>query len=69
MNNKLVINKTENKYGEYIQLILISGAGAEGISLKCVRQVHIFEPYWNEMSPAGIKGSSPNNPNGAAVGA
>ena len=27
--------------------MIISSAGAEGISLTCVRQVHIFEPYWN----------------------
>ena len=27
--------------------MIISGAGAEGISLECVRQVHILEPYWN----------------------
>ena len=27
--------------------MIISGAGAEGISLTCVRQVHILEPYWN----------------------
>ena len=29
------------------QIMIISSAGAEGISLKCVRQVHILEPYWN----------------------
>jgi hypothetical protein len=27
--------------------MIISSAGAEGISLTCVRQVHILEPYWN----------------------
>ena len=27
--------------------MIISGAGAEGISLTCVRQVHILEPFWN----------------------
>ena len=32
---------------EEIQIMIISGAGAEGISLTCVRQVHILEPYWN----------------------
>ena len=46
-NNKDIFNETENKYGEYIQIMIISGAGAEGISLECVRQVHILEPYWN----------------------
>ena len=45
--NKVAFNQEENKYGEYIQVMIISGAGAEGISLTCVRQVHILEPYWN----------------------
>ena len=42
-NNK----EKRNKYGEYCQVMIISSAGAEGISLFCVRQVHILEPYWN----------------------
>ena len=27
--------------------MIISSAGAEGISLTGVRQVHIMEPFWN----------------------
>ena len=42
-NNKDKINK----YGEYIQIMIITSSGAEGISLGGVRQVHILEPYWN----------------------
>ena len=45
--NKEAFNHDMNVRGEYIQIILISSAGAEGISLKCVRQVHIMEPFWN----------------------
>lgn len=45
--NKEAFNRDENVFGEYIQIIMISSAGAEGISLKCVRQVHIMEPFWN----------------------
>ena len=45
--NKESFNHKENIYGEYIQLILISSSGAEGISLFGVRQVHIMEPFWN----------------------
>ena len=37
----------QNKYGEYLQIMIITSSGAEGISLTCVRQVHILEPYWN----------------------
>jgi hypothetical protein len=45
--NKEYFNDVKNKYGEYIQIMIISSAGAEGISLTCVRQVHILEPFWN----------------------
>ncbi len=42
-------NETSNKYGTEIKIMLISPAGTEGLSLKNVRQVHIMEPYWNEV--------------------
>jgi len=45
--NKEHFNAEKNKYGEYVQIMIISSAGAEGISLTCVRQVHILEPFWN----------------------
>ena len=45
--NKEAFNHSNNTRGEYIHIILISSSGAEGISLKCVRQVHIMEPFWN----------------------
>lgn len=45
--NKEYYNMESNKHGEYIQIMIISSAGAEGLSLSCVRQVHILEPYWN----------------------
>jgi len=45
--NLEAFNDIKNNRGEYVQIMIISGAGAEGISLNCVRQVHILEPYWN----------------------
>ena len=45
--SKEYFNDEKNKRGEYIQFMIISSAGAEGISLTCVRQVHILEPFWN----------------------
>ena len=45
--NKDYFNDEKNKRGEYSQIMIISSAGAEGISLFCVRQVHILEPFWN----------------------
>lgn len=45
--NKDHFNEEQNKRGEFVQIMIISSAGAEGISLTCVRQVHILEPFWN----------------------
>lgn len=45
--NKEYYNEEKNMRGEYIQIMIISSAGAEGLSLTCVRQVHLLEPYWN----------------------
>jgi hypothetical protein len=45
--NKEAFNHKGNLRGEYIHIILISSSGAEGISLKAVRQVHVMEPFWN----------------------
>jgi superfamily II DNA or RNA helicase len=42
-------NMPGNKHGELIKIMLVSSAGAEGLSLMNVRQVHIMEPYWNEV--------------------
>lgn len=47
--NRAAFNQSENKYGKLIKIILISPAGSEGISLANVRQVHIIDPYWNEV--------------------
>jgi hypothetical protein len=38
-----------NLYGEIIKLIMITASGAEGISLKNVRYVHLMEPYWHPV--------------------
>ena len=42
-------NNLANKTGDIVKIMMISPAGAEGISLMNVRQVHIMEPYWNEV--------------------
>ena len=48
----------EKKYlhGEMFRCIGITGAGAEGISLRNVRQVHIMEPFWNLVRTEQVKG-------------
>lgn len=42
-------NSEDNKHGGVIKVFLSTKAGAEGINLMNVRQVHIMEPYWNDM--------------------
>lgn len=41
-------NDDNNINGQKIQIILGTRSIMEGISLKCVREVHIMEPWWNE---------------------
>jgi hypothetical protein len=45
--NKKIYNDKENMHGRVVKIIMLSPAGAEGITLRNVRQVHILEPYWN----------------------
>ena len=47
--NRNTFNNIKNINGKIIKIILISPAGSEGISLLNVRQVHILEPYWNNI--------------------
>ena len=44
-----VFTSPENKYGNIIKIILVTSAGSEGLDLKNIRQIHIMEPYWNQM--------------------
>lgn len=44
-----IFNKSDNKYGQIAKIIMISPAGAEGISVNNIRQVHLMEPYWHEV--------------------
>ena len=40
---------SDNYYGQIIKVLMITSSGAEGISLKNVRYVHITEPYWHPV--------------------
>ncbi len=42
-----IFTSDENKHGKFIKIILATSAGAEGLDLKNIRQIHIMEPYWN----------------------
>jgi hypothetical protein len=45
-----------NMYGEIIKLFMITSSGAEGISLKNTRYVHILEPYWHPVRVQQVVG-------------
>lgn len=42
-----IFNSPENKHGEHLLMLLVTSTGAEGLDLKCVRHIHILEPYWH----------------------
>ena len=47
---------TNNHVGQLARVFCITSAGAEGLSLKNVRAVHIMEPYWNDVRLKQVKG-------------
>lgn len=49
-------NSTANSHGQHIKILLATAAGAEGIHLKNIRQIHIMEPYWHEVRMKQIIG-------------
>ena len=54
--NKKIYNDKENVLGRVVKIIMLSPAGAEGITLRNTRQVHILEPFWNEARIEQIMG-------------
>jgi superfamily II DNA or RNA helicase len=42
-----IFNSFENRNGELIRIIIGSPVLSEGITLKCIKQIHILEPFWN----------------------
>ena len=44
-----VFTSPSNAMGQRIKIIMATSAGAEGLDLKNIRQIHIMDPYWNEM--------------------
>ena len=49
IRDELLKTYTTNKMGEIIKVVMITAAGAEGISLRNTRYVHIMEPYWHPV--------------------
>lgn len=46
---KEIYNHARNMNGELMKIFMGTQAAAEGISLKHVQQVHVLEPYWNDV--------------------
>lgn len=49
-------NDKTNSNGDILKVLFISSAGAEGLDLKGITSVHIYEPYWNMSRVRQIKG-------------
>jgi len=49
ISRELLEVSPNNNMGEIIKIFMITSSGAEGISLKNVRFVHITEPYWHPV--------------------
>jgi hypothetical protein len=48
-------NSPSNARGGVIFAVIISGAGAEGLDLKYVRDVYLLEPYWDRSRELQVK--------------
>jgi len=46
---QLIPSQPDNRSGDICKIFMITQSGAEGISLFNTRQVHIMEPYWNNV--------------------
>ena len=46
-NDMKIITNSNNKNGENVKVVLISKAGSEGLDFKCIRQLHVLEPWYN----------------------
>ena len=57
---QLNVMSSNNLYGEIIKVLMITASGAEGISLRNVRYVHITEPYWHPVRMQQVIGRASN---------
>jgi len=49
IREQLTPKSANNFMGQIIKVLMITASGAEGISLRNVRYVHIMEPYWHPV--------------------
>jgi hypothetical protein len=46
---KADLGERDNLRGDICKVLMISSSGAEGLDLKNIRQIHLMEPYWNNV--------------------
>ena len=56
IRERLQNNNQNNNFGEVIKVFMITSSGAEGITLKNTRFVHIMEPYWHPVRTEQVIG-------------
>jgi hypothetical protein len=55
------VTSPDNKYGKLVKVVLISKAGSEGLDFKCIRQIHLLEPWYNMNRAEQIIGRGVRN--------
>jgi hypothetical protein len=55
------VTSTDNTHGELVKVVLISKAGSEGLDFKCIRQIHLLEPWYNMNRAEQIIGRGVRN--------
>jgi len=55
------VTSSDNKHGKLVKVVLISKAGSEGLDFKCIRQIHLLEPWYNMNRAEQIIGRGVRN--------
>lgn len=56
-----LMRSNRNRKGIDAAVLMITKAGAEGLDLKSIRQVHVMEPFWNEVRVQQVIGRGSRN--------
>ena len=51
----------KNINGDIVKVVLVTSAGSEGLDFKCIRQVHIMEPWYNMSKVEQVLGRAIRN--------
>jgi hypothetical protein len=56
INIMRIFNSKANVHGQLIRVVFVTQAAAEGISLFNLRQIHIMEPFWDNVMIEQVEG-------------